>query len=67
LHVTINAIEQTTTFRLNMVTLPSHTSHALHPLDATYFKSFMNAFKKEWDFGMAKHNYFEPNKVTLAK
>ncbi len=50
-----------------MVTLPSHTSHALHLLNATYFKPFKNAFKKEWDFGMEKNNYFEPNKVTLAK
>jgi hypothetical protein len=28
-HVTLEAIEQAQTFRLDMVTLPSHTSHAL--------------------------------------
>jgi len=31
-HVTLKAIEQKQTFELDMVTLLSHTSHALQPL-----------------------------------
>jgi hypothetical protein len=32
-HVTFEAIERTKEFGLDMITLPSHTSHALQPLD----------------------------------
>jgi hypothetical protein len=39
----MEAIEQATTLGLNMVTLPSHPSHALRP-DANCFKPFKNAF-----------------------
>jgi hypothetical protein len=44
LNVPMEAIEQATTFGLNMVTLPSHTSHARSPLGANCFKPFKNAF-----------------------
>jgi hypothetical protein len=50
-----------------MVTLPSHMSHALQPLNVTCFKPFKNVFKKQKDATMANNNYFEPNKVTLTK
>jgi hypothetical protein len=30
-----------------MVTLPIHTSHALQPLDVTYFKPFKTTFRKK--------------------
>jgi len=64
----MEAIEQATTFGLNMVTLPPHPSHALRPLDTNCFKPFKNVFNNfEWDFIMAKNNYLEQNKVTLAK
>jgi hypothetical protein len=49
-----------------MVTLPSHISYALQPLDVTYFKPFKTTFKKKRKSAMAKNNYLEPNKVTLA-
>jgi hypothetical protein len=39
-HVTLKTIEQTQAFGLNMITLPSHTSHALQLLDVAYFKPF---------------------------
>ncbi len=32
-HVTLEAIEQAKEFGLDMITLPSHTSHTLQPLD----------------------------------
>jgi hypothetical protein len=50
-----------------MVTLPSHTSHALQPLDVSCFKPFKIAFKKEKDATMVRNNYTKPNKVTLAR
>jgi len=49
-----------------MLTLPSHTSHTLQPLDVSCFKPFKIVFKKEKDGAMAKNNYIESNKITLA-
>jgi hypothetical protein len=49
-----------------MVTLFVHTSHALQPLDVTYFKPFKTTFRKEKDYVMVKNNYLEPNKATLT-
>jgi hypothetical protein len=49
-----------------MITLPSHTSHALQPLDVSCFKPFKTTFRKERDNNMVINNYNEPNKVTLA-
>jgi hypothetical protein len=46
-HVTLEAIEQTYEARLNMITLPSHTSHVMQPLDVSYFSPFKCAFRKE--------------------
>jgi hypothetical protein len=50
-----------------MLTLPTHTSHAFHPLIVTCFKPFKNAFKKAKDYVMAKHKYLELNKIELVK
>ncbi len=50
-------------FGLNMVILPSHTTHVLQPLDVSCF----NPFKKERDGTMVRNNYNKPNKVTLAR
>ncbi len=38
-HVTLKGIEQAQTFGLDMVILPSHSSHALQPLNVNYFKT----------------------------
>jgi hypothetical protein len=39
-------------FGLNMITLPSHTSHALQPFDVSCFKPFKIAFlKKGYNYG----------------
>ncbi len=50
-------------FGLNMVILPSHTTHVLQPLDVSCF----NPFKKERDGTMVRNNYNKPNEVTLAR
>ncbi len=49
-----------------MITLPSHTSHALQPLDVSCFKPFKINFIKEKDNNMVINNYNEPNKVTFV-
>jgi len=49
-----------------MVTLPSHTSHVLQPLDVIYFKSFKNAIISDNFFGMIVHNYLKPNKLMFV-
>jgi hypothetical protein len=43
-HVTLEAIQQAQEFGLNMITLPTHTSHAPWSLDISYFKSFKITF-----------------------
>jgi hypothetical protein len=58
-HVTLQTIEQAQTFKLDMVTLPSHTSHALQPLDVACFKPFKTTFRKEEDTTMINRNYIE--------
>jgi hypothetical protein len=65
-HVTIQALEQVVKVGVDMVTLLAHTSHALQPLDVTYFKPFKIIFRKERDSTMVKNNYLEPNKATLT-
>jgi hypothetical protein len=57
--VTLEAIEQAQTFKLDMFTLPSHTSHALQPLDVVCFKPFKTTFKKEKNTTMINRNYIE--------
>jgi len=46
-HVTLETIEQVKEFGLDMIILPSHTSHALQPLDVACFKPFKITFRKE--------------------
>jgi hypothetical protein len=45
-HVTLKGIEQAQTFGLDMVILPSHTSHALQPLNVNYFKKKKKHLKR---------------------
>jgi len=53
-------------FRLDIITLLSHTSHALKPLDISCSKPFKITFRKERDTSMAINGYQEPNKITLV-
>jgi hypothetical protein len=65
-HVTLEAIEQAQAFGLDMVTWPSHTSHALQPLNVACFKLFKIALKKESDTTMINRNYIDPENVVLV-
>jgi hypothetical protein len=49
-----------------MITLPSHSSHVLQPLDVNYFKPFKSALRKQRDERMFRNNHKELDKVTLA-
>ncbi len=52
-------------FGLDIITLPSHTSHALQPLDVYYFKPFKTGLRKVRDVTMSRNNLMELNKVTV--
>jgi hypothetical protein len=54
-------------FGLDMITLPSHTSHALQLLDMSCFKPFKIAFRKVKDVAMFKNNHMELDKIILAR
>jgi hypothetical protein len=66
-HVTFETIEQAKEFGLDMITLPSHTSHAFQPLDVACLKLFKKDFKKERYATIVKKSYTKPDKITLAR
>jgi hypothetical protein len=49
-----------------MITLPSHTSHVLQPLNVSYFKPFKTTLRKVKNVVMSKSNHMEPNEITLV-
>jgi hypothetical protein len=65
-HVTLKAIKQTMDFGLDMITLPSHTSHALQPLDISCFKPFKKTFRKKKVATMVISKHQEPDKITFV-
>ena len=44
-HITLEVIQKANAHGIDMISLPSHTSHALQPLDEACFKPFKGAFK----------------------
>ncbi len=49
-----------------MITLPSHTFHALQSLDVAHFKPFKTTFRKERNTTMVRKNYTKPDKIALV-
>jgi hypothetical protein len=49
-HVTLDVAMEAKIVGLDLLTLPSHTSHALQPLDVLAFKPFKQRFRKYRDF-----------------
>jgi hypothetical protein len=45
-HFTLQIMKHAQKFKLNMITLPSHTSHVLQTLNVFCFKPFKISFKK---------------------
>ncbi len=66
LHVTLKALKQAMAFGFDMITLPSHTSHALQPLVVSCFKPFKTTLNKEKDVTMARSKYQELDKITFV-
>ena len=65
-HITLDVVQEARQAGLDLLTLPSHTSHAMQPLDVTVFKPFKTFFKEYKDFWIA-HNLNQPaTKQTLA-
>ena len=48
-HVTLEVVKTAMGAALDIISLASHTSHALQPLDLVCFKSFKTAFRKQRD------------------
>jgi hypothetical protein len=48
-HVTIEVVHKAMQVGLDLLTLPSHTSHRLQPLDVSVFGPFKRAFKRHKD------------------
>jgi hypothetical protein len=48
-----------------MITLPSHTSNALQPLNVFYLKSSKITLRKVRDATMSKNIHMELNNITL--
>jgi hypothetical protein len=66
-HVTIEVVEKAKEVGLHLVTLPSHTSHALQPLDVSIFGPFKCAFQIYHDIWAIKNKGKGAKKVVLAK
>jgi imidazoleglycerol phosphate dehydratase HisB len=45
-HVTLEVVHKAMQVGLDLLTLPSHTSHRLQPLDVSVFGPFKRAFKR---------------------
>ena len=53
-HVTLEIVQKVKSAGLDIITLPSHTSHRLQPLDVSIFKPFKVAFqacRDRWTMG----------------
>jgi hypothetical protein len=66
-HVTLEVVKQAHEFGLDMITLLTHTSHALQSLDISCFKPFKTTFRRVRDVAMANKNYMELYTITLTK
>ena len=53
-HVTLEVVQEATATRLDLISLPFHTLHALQLLDVYCFKSFKQHFRKYRDFWSPK-------------
>jgi hypothetical protein len=54
-HVTLEVVMEAKRVGLDLLTLPSHTSHALQPLDVSVFKPFKQHFREYRDFWTSRN------------
>jgi hypothetical protein len=66
-HVTLRVVCKATKIGLDVISLPSHTSHALQPLDVAVFSPFKCAFCRYRDVWTAKNRRSKPQKEDLVQ
>jgi len=66
-HFTLQIMKCAQEFGLDMITLPSHTSHVLQTLNIFCFKPFKISFKKVRDVTMYRNNHMELDNITLVR
>ena len=66
-HVTLEVAKIAMDVGLDLLTLPSHTSHALQPLDVSIFKPLKQNFHQYRDYWMSRNIDVQATKVTLAQ
>ena len=66
-HATLEVIQEARSAGLDILTLPSHTSHALQPLDVAVFKPFKQYFREYRDFWTSRNMQQPAGKETLAQ
>ena len=65
-HVTLEVIHKAKHHGIDMINLPSHTSHSLQPLNVACFKPFKTAFKACRNKWMVQNNGAKVEKEILA-
>ena len=65
-HVTLEVVVKAMDARLDLLTLPSHTSHRLQPLDVSIFALFKKSFKRYRDAWVMKNRGKGACKEVLA-
>jgi hypothetical protein len=66
-HVTMDVVKTARSVGLDLLTLPSHTSHAMQPLDVSCFKPLKQAFRLLRDVWTLRNKNRGANKEVLAK
>ena len=65
-HVTLEVVQKAMDVGLDIITLPSHTSHRLQPLDVSIFGPFKRAFKRYRDAWTLRNKGQGATKQVLA-
>jgi hypothetical protein len=65
-HVSMEVVQVARRAGLDLLTLPSHTSHALQPLDVSIFKPFKQFFGQYRDYWMSRNLNQPASKNTLT-
>jgi hypothetical protein len=65
-HVSVEVVQDAKRTGLDLLTLPSHTLHALQPLDVSVFKPFKQFFHQYRDYWMSRNMNEAASKDTLA-
>jgi hypothetical protein len=66
IHVTIDVVRKAKAVGLHLLTLPSHYSHAMQPLDVSVFKPFKLAFRVYMDIWTVQNRGRGARKEVLA-